>query len=218
MFISSIKRKLSSKPMIFLLGMLLTLVLFAGVAYAQTTDPIMACVTRNGSVRIVWNTGACKSNESPLTWNIQGQPGPQGEKGDTGDTGPQGEQGLPGVDGEDGLPGDQGAQGEQGIQGPRGLQGIQGIQGVQGVPGVLGFYINHSESVDVPPATIERIYAYCDTGDSATGGGWTMGGSVTSLNLFQMYPVAGYYGFGAYNSGTGSLSVTAYVVCADTTP
>jgi hypothetical protein len=206
MIISSIKRKLNSKPMIFLFGMLLTLVVFAGVAYAQTTDPIMACVTRNGDVRIVWSIGACKKNEAPLTWNIEGPQGIPGEKGETGDTGSQGEQGI------------QGIQGERGIQGIQGEQGIQGLQGEQGDPGILGVY-SSSETVEVAPYSHAFVDAYCQPGDYATGGGY---GAELGLDPFVNIPnpvdSAEWWTAGAFNPTGAPLDVTAYVVCADVTP
>jgi hypothetical protein len=41
-------------------------------------DVIFACLnTATGAVRIVFGGSLCKANESPLQWNVAGQPGPQ---------------------------------------------------------------------------------------------------------------------------------------------
>ena len=70
----------------------------------EPTGVIRACASNNG-IRIVSATEACKKNEAPITWNVQG---PKGETG---------------------------AAGSQGAQGEQGIQGIQGIQGEPGAPG-----------------------------------------------------------------------------------
>ena len=61
-----------------------------GIVSAQSADDnlIHACVSQNGSIKIVGADNSCNTNWTPLSWNIQGLPGPSG---------PQGEQGLPGV-------------------------------------------------------------------------------------------------------------------------
>lgn len=53
------------------------------IIHAQTTNnTIYACVkTNNGSLRIVDANTTCASNETPLSWNIQGPPGPAGSPG-----------------------------------------------------------------------------------------------------------------------------------------
>jgi hypothetical protein len=59
---------------------------------SAAADEIHACITKTtGQLRVVSTTGQCKSNEAPLTWNVEGPVGP---------TGPQG---PPGVDGQPGL-------------------------------------------------------------------------------------------------------------------
>ena len=65
------------------------LVIFVFGTYGSAAaDEINACITKTtGQLRVVSTTDQCKSNEAPLTWNIEGPVGP---------TGPQG---LPGVDG-----------------------------------------------------------------------------------------------------------------------
>lgn len=56
--------------------------------FAQSV--IYACVASDGTMRIVATSGACRKNETSLTWNQQGPQGP---------TGPQGPQGVPGTAG-----------------------------------------------------------------------------------------------------------------------
>ena len=51
-------------------------------------DEIHACLNPAGQIRIVDSIDECKKQETALTWNQQGPPGPQGEPG------PQGDQGL----------------------------------------------------------------------------------------------------------------------------
>jgi len=65
----------------------MTAILFFGVtawAFAQGNNIINACVAKDGTVRIVALEDQCKDKETPLSWNIMGEPGPQGEPGPTG--------------------------------------------------------------------------------------------------------------------------------------
>lgn len=83
------------------------LLVVAGVAYATIPDSsgtIHGCYARSGgSLRVIDATVTnCKSTETSLDWNVQGQPGPQGPagpagpQGPAGATGPAGPQGLTG--------------------------------------------------------------------------------------------------------------------------
>lgn len=95
------------------LAALLTIV---GVAYATIPDSngtIHACYARSGgSLRVIdASVTNCKSTETSLDWNVQGQPGPQGPQGPQGAAGPQGPQGV------------SGPQGPQGPTGPAGPSG-----------------------------------------------------------------------------------------------
>jgi uncharacterized protein YjbI with pentapeptide repeats len=45
------------------------------LAQDQNGNVIYACVKNNGNIRIVSQLSSCSNNESPLTWNIQGEPG-----------------------------------------------------------------------------------------------------------------------------------------------
>ena len=68
-----------------------------GTAYlvlAQGENIINTCVSKDGSLRVVILEEQCKSKETPLSWNVEGQQGPQGEPGPQGEQGEQGQ--MPG--------------------------------------------------------------------------------------------------------------------------
>ena len=119
------------------LAYILVAVLFVTIgfwSYSQaSSNPITICVAANGTVHVVgvngFTSNDCTTNDSLLTWNIQG---PQG------DTGPQGLQGNTGPQGPQGEKGDQGATGATGPQGPQGIQGNAGNNGLDGAPGLQG--------------------------------------------------------------------------------
>jgi len=76
-------------------------------------------VKRNGDVRIVEQGERCKSQETRMSWSVEGPKGdtgaigPQGPKGETGATGPAGAAGAPGAAGLKGDPGTDGAAGPE---------------------------------------------------------------------------------------------------------
>ena len=59
---------------------LVATLLSVGVSWARTSGSgqINACVGPSGYVRIVRDGVACRSNETPLVWSVQGPPGPPG--------------------------------------------------------------------------------------------------------------------------------------------
>jgi hypothetical protein len=63
------------------------------------TSQIHSCVAKDGTLRIVSATTACKSQETAVDWNIAGPPGPAGP------------QGIPGLPGQPGAPGEPGPTG-----------------------------------------------------------------------------------------------------------
>lgn len=72
-----------------LLTVLILLVAMIGLgivyAFAQSegTNTINACINNDsGRIRIVANGSDCHSNEYPLDWQIQGEPGPDGPPGE----------------------------------------------------------------------------------------------------------------------------------------
>lgn len=79
--------------------------------------------TSTGSLRVVENVAACRSNEQALTWNQRGP------KGDAGEMGPQGLAGPAGP---------QGPRGETGPQGPAGAFADQACPSGHYVSGVSG--------------------------------------------------------------------------------
>jgi hypothetical protein len=84
-------------------------------AASADTQTINACFNNNtGGVRLVGSPADCRQNESFVTWNTSGAPGPTGATGPAGPTGPQG------------APGATGATGATGASGPTGPQGPTG--------------------------------------------------------------------------------------------
>jgi Collagen triple helix repeat (20 copies) len=82
-----------------------------GAAYATIPDNdgvIHACYTKaGGTLRVIdASVTNCKSGETALDWNQQGQPGQPGPPGPQGEQGAQGDPGPPGPQGEQGPPGD----------------------------------------------------------------------------------------------------------------
>jgi Lamin Tail Domain/Collagen triple helix repeat (20 copies) len=147
-------------PLPRLLTLLAGLAVLAGIAAFTaratshgTTESavIQACRHKvSGLLRVVSDPSKCLKREIPISWNVQGlpgpagpagsagPPGPQGPKGDVGPAGPQGEKGQTGPQGPAGPQGPQGAQGTQGPAGPQGQTGAQGPAGPQGPPGPKG--------------------------------------------------------------------------------
>jgi hypothetical protein len=120
----------------------------ATVAFGVASSPgvINGCVNKKTQVlRIVKSASACKSGETPISWNAQG---PQGSQGATGPQGPAG------------------AVGQTGPTGP---------QGVQGPPGQSADTCDLENRIhDVIP-DFERSDSctegqHCDDGNSATAG------------------------------------------------
>ncbi len=76
-------------------------------SYSKAVEgEITACVSKNGTIKIIYENDSCNQNETLLTWNIQG---PKGDKGDKGDQGEQGAQGEKGDKGDPGTPAQHGA-------------------------------------------------------------------------------------------------------------
>ena len=120
---------------------LITTCLAAGLvagALAQASDQadvpttINACRKQGGLLRVVRDASDCRKRERPLSWNVQGPPGPQGPPGAQGPAGPQG---APGPQGPVGPAGPAGPQGPAGASGPPGPPGPQGATGPAGPPG-----------------------------------------------------------------------------------
>jgi len=131
-------------------------VLFVGSqARAQAPAQIFACITQQGTLKVIAQGVPCAQNETLLTWNAVGPQGPQGPIGATGAQGPTGATGAQGATGA------MGAQGPAGPAGPAGATGAPGPAGPSdayvGVGGVSGPLNNNAPtvviSVNVPPGS-----------------------------------------------------------------
>lgn len=68
-----------------------------GTVFAQDTTTINGCyANKSGALRVVNSAGACKSGETPISWNQQGPKGEQGLQGDPGANGADGPNGQDG--------------------------------------------------------------------------------------------------------------------------
>jgi hypothetical protein len=76
----------------FLLGALLA---GATAVSATTTGLITACANPGGVLRLSANNASCAPNETTITWNQIGPPGPPGSAGPPGPQGPPGPAGPP---------------------------------------------------------------------------------------------------------------------------
>jgi hypothetical protein len=117
----------------------------AGVATATSmvqgsaTTAIQACQNNgSGLLRVVNSTSDCRQNETALTWNVAGAPGPAGPAGATGATGPAGPTGAAGAKGETGATGPAGVKGDTGVTGAAGPTGPVGPTGLTGNTGATG--------------------------------------------------------------------------------
>jgi hypothetical protein len=105
---------------------------------------VNACYKKdNGQLRTVGDLSECLPSESPLSWNMVGQRGPEGPQGEQGKLGPQGDQGP------QGKLGPQGDQGPQGKLGPQGDQGPPGVNVAVGQQCALGSVIGFDEDGNI---------------------------------------------------------------------
>jgi len=133
------RRNRLSRSSITVLAAIALLGTMIGISYAQIpaqNGTISTCFTKStGSIRVIdASVTNCKSGETSLTWNQQGNTGPQGPPGATGATGATGPQGP------------QGAPGPTGAAGPQGPPGVTGPQGVPG-NGIVSGYAARDASV-----------------------------------------------------------------------
>ena len=113
-----------------------------------------------------------------------------------------------------------GPQGDQGPPGAQGSQGEQGAQGEQGPPGVLGFY-TRTNTVAIPEFTDQEVIATCDSGDTATGGGYKCALLIPNSSIYdpRYSAPAGSNGWKAFwDSDNEPLFCSVFVKCADITP
>lgn len=188
----------------FAIGAILSiLVLAAGVAFAANGETIHACVNPEQQIRIVSAPEDCRAEEASLDWNIVGPQGPPGEDGQDGEDGQNGEDGE---DGEDGAPGPPGPQGEPGTPDFY----TRGVINVEILPNVLDPATGRLTTGDV----------FCDSGDIATGAGWTgqIGAAEFNVtrdtpNFSSGLPIGWSVTWNNTSSVTGHGSV--WVICAD---
>jgi hypothetical protein len=193
-----------------------------GLASATGSPTVInACALKAiGTLRIVSAPTACNTRiETPVQWNVVGQPGPAGPQGPQGVQGPARAQGLQGVQG---LPG---AQGQQGLQGPPGPQGLQGLQGPAGAGGITGysntlaivtlfnFAPNTSRSISTQP---------CASGQIALGAAWFSTTTGTAVVVQGERPITDdglpAWEITLYNPGPGNIANFAgqlYRFCAN---
>lgn len=82
---------------VLLVGVVTSNLTNLALAHGGDANLIHACVSPNGSIRIVGANSACHRNETPLDWRVQGETGPagpQGVPGPVGPLGPSGDNGL----------------------------------------------------------------------------------------------------------------------------
>lgn len=77
---------MTARKLILLASALVTAVAVAGVSYASipgSDGVITACKDAKGTLRVIDAEAGqtCSSNQQPLSWNQQGQPGPAGAPG-----------------------------------------------------------------------------------------------------------------------------------------
>jgi hypothetical protein len=212
-------------------GMLATFIALGGTAYAATALPANSVGTRqlkNGSVtRVKLATGLKRTiAQSHRTHQgAKGDTGRQGPQGPKGDRGPQGQQGAPGVSGANGTNGTSVTSTTEpaGANCPGGGSKFTAANGVtyacNGTNGAASVVVR-TQTTSMPEG-LHYVTAMCNTGERATGGGWT-----GILDVAESYPVtssqeyvqpgdtpAG-WSIHAMNPGTPAVDVTVYVLCA----
>lgn len=97
-----------------------------------------------------------------------------------------------------------------------GPPGPPGIQGETGPAGVLNFYRISSEKV-MKPGFDTRDTAFCDDGDTATGGGLSIpSGNLNYLMISAPTPDSSGWIGGVVNEEEEDNILTVYAICADT--
>ena len=155
------------------------------------------------------------------TDGVDGTDGAQGPRGFNGTDGVDGTDGTDGIDGRNGIDGTNGTDGTDGTDGIDGRNGIDGTNGTDGARGPEGpsvlnntrFYVDLGNPDTTNPLTST---ASCDTGDSATGGGFIRVGN-TVVNTSG--PDAGGNSWTVAGTSTGSgFSLQATAQCFDNSP
>jgi hypothetical protein len=171
------------------LGTTALLIAVAG-AYALASSgggTITVCVSHKGGS--LYRAKKCSKSDRKLSWAKQGQPGPTGQSG---------------------------AQGPPGIQGQ---QGVRGQQGIQGAPGISNYQVIRGTLVESSGsgANFDSAYAYCPSGMSPLGGGFSSAGSDNTLYVRYDMPIDAEPGAWFAQTTSAAVSpytITPYVVCA----
>lgn len=99
---------------------------------------------------------------------------------------------------------------------------------------MLGGYVRSSLVLAIPAGANASVFASCDDGDVATGGGFNTGGEPGSLRVYEARPyypqagegaddseslaMSGSYRVAAVNDTTSEGELQAWVMCIDLTP
>lgn len=176
---------------------------------------VHACVRDGVFIKASQKASAkCPPGSSPIHWAKGLQPGPAGPQGPTGASGPEGPRGKAGPKGPKGSRGPEGERGPEGPRGPQGAQGSTGAtgpqgprgpQGPQGDTGMVGGYIRSSLLITIPVGSEGSVFASCDDGDMATGGGFSTSGAPGTLRVYEARPYYPLPEEGADGPGLSSL-------------
>jgi hypothetical protein len=177
---SSLAHTARSRLAVVVVGIGLSLILGTSLVMAAIPGPddvISACYSRvGGYLRVIDGAeSTCKGNETDLSWNQHGIPGPQGGPGPVGPEGPQGPVGPEGPQGPAGPEGAAGPVGPEGQQGPPGPQGPAGPVGPQGPAGSVANVFVVQKHFVIGPGESEASVS-CPEGYRATGGGYQVSG------------------------------------------
>lgn len=161
-----------------------------------------------------------KYDEFWVTIGTAGPQGPQGTagtpglQGATGVAGPAGKDGATGPAGPAGATGPQGSQGLTGLQGPVGQTGSQGPQGPAGSgSGAVPSMTRVTTSISLPGGVAARITATCPGNSVLTGGGGTLGNSLTGAVIGSFPSGTHGWSFDAGNVTPNALPMTVYAMC-----
>lgn len=158
---------------------------------------IYACFGSTGTLKVIDKaTQSCGTGQRQLVWAQTGPRGPRGATGAVGATGATG------------------ATGAQGDTGPRGPQGETGARGPQGEPGVGTFsLIRRTTNMTVNQNVQKTGTVSCDTGESATGGGYDL--DTPYNDVLESRPASDLSGWvvTVRNNYSNSFIVNLYVVC-----
>jgi hypothetical protein len=78
--------------------------------------------------------------------------------------------------------------GPAGPVGASGLQGPRGPSGPRGAPGIVGGYVRASVLLTIPAGSDGSVFAECDAGDVASGGGFSTFGEPGTLDIHEARP------------------------------